>query len=470
MTRLDHYRFVLVGYITDMPTVRGPAPVELPQVMTIAGSDSGGGAGIQADLKTMEALDTFATSAITSITAQNTVGVESIHPVPVEEIEAQVEAIRTDFDLQAVKTGMLGVEPVVERVASYAADMDVPFVVDPVMVAASGDQLLDHDAAAAYEGLIAESTVVTPNADEAEILTDIPIEDPDSMQAAGQRLVEMGADTALVKGGHVGDEHVVRDVIVTRDDVTTLEHSRVDSDATHGSGCTLSSAIAARLAHGDDIPEAIESGVAFMTRAIRYPLDVGEGPGPVHHLANIRDRSARQPTQEAVESVVEQLVSAGVSSIVPEVGMNVVGATPYAERPEETVAVEGRIARTMTGIRVTRGTRFGASSHVARFLLSAREHDPDIRLAANLRFDDSIEAALEKIDAPVVEIDRSNEPEPDEEGSTMGWAAERAFEQVETTPAVVFDRGDVGKEPITRLLASDAADLAARALSIAEEL
>lgn len=453
-----------------MSTSRRPAPAEFPQVMTIAGSDSGGGAGVQADLKTMEALDTFATSAITSLTAQNTVGVESIHPVPVAEIEAQVEAVCDDFELQAVKTGMLGVEPVVETVASYAADMDVPFIVDPVMVAASGDRLLDHDAEAAYEGLIAESAVVTPNADEAEILTDIPIEDRDSMQSAGRRLVEMGAEAALVKGGHVGDEHVVRDVVVTRDDVTTLEHSRVDSEATHGSGCTLSSAITARLAHGEDIPDAIESGVAFMTRAIRYPLNVGEGPGTVHHLANIRDRSARQPTQEAVESVVQQLVSARVSSIVPEVGMNVVGATPYAERPEETVAVEGRITRTMAGIRTTRGTRFGASSHVARFLLAARGHDPALRFAANLRFDDSTEAALEKIDAPVVEINRSNEPKPDEEGSTMGWAAERAFEQVETTPAIVFDRGDVGKEPITRLLAKDTADLTTHALSIAEEL
>lgn len=453
-----------------MVTPRQPNSVEFPQVMTIAGSDSGGGAGIQADLKTMEALDTFATSAVTSLTAQNTTGVESIHPVPVEKIKAQIEAVRDDFELQAVKTGMLGIEPVIETVASYAADMDIPFVVDPVMIAASGDRLLDRDAEAAYERLIAESAVVTPNADEAEILTQIPIEDSNSMQRAGQRLVDMGAETALVKGGHVGEEHIVRDVIVTRDDVTTLEHSRVDSNATHGSGCALSSAVTARLAHGESIQDAIESGVAFISRALRYPLEVGEGPGTVHHLADIRNRSAKQPTQEAVESIVQQLVSANVSSIVPEVGMNVVGATPYAEHPEETVAVEGRITRTVAGIRTTRGTRFGASSHVARFLLSAREYDPDLRFAANLRFDDSIETVLNKIDARVVEIDRSNEPTPDKEGSTMNWAATRAFERAETTPAVVFDRGDVGKEPITRLLTHDAADLATLALSIAEEL
>jgi hydroxymethylpyrimidine/phosphomethylpyrimidine kinase len=451
-----------------MDTPRRPAPVELPKAMTIAGSDSGGGAGIQADLKTMAALDTVATTAITSVTAQNTVGVESIHPVPVEEVEAQIDAVRSDFELQAVKTGMLGVEPVVETVASSAADMAVPFVVDPVMVAASGDRLLDRDAEAAYDDLIAESTVVTPNADEAEILTDVPLEDPESMHAAGRALVEMGAEAALVKGGHVGDDMVVRDVVVTQDDRTTIEHARVDSAATHGSGCTLSSAIAARLAHGDDIEAAIESGVEFVTRAVRYPLDVGAGRGSVHHLASLRDRAARQPTQEAVESVVQRLVSAEVSAIVPEVGMNVVGATPYAERPDETVAVEGRIARTMAGVRATRGTRYGASSHVARFLLSAREHDPALRFAANLRFDDAVERALREIDGPVVEIDRSNEPAPDEEGSTMNWAAGRAFERAGATPAVVFDRGDVGKEPIARLLAPDAADLADRTVSIAE--
>jgi len=453
-----------------MSTLRQPNPVEFPPVMTIAGSDSGGGAGIQADLKTMEALETFATSAVTSLTAQNTVGVESIHPVPVAEVTAQIDAIRDDFALRAVKTGMLGVRPVVETVTSYAAEMDVPFVVDPVMVAASGDRLLDRDAEAAYEGLIAESTVVTPNADEAEILTGIPIADPDSMRRAGRRLTEMGATAALIKGGHVGDGQPVRDVVVTQEDVTTVRHPRVDSDATHGSGCTLSSAIAARLAHGDDVPDAIEAGITFMTRAIRYPLDIGHGPGAVHHLVDVRNRSAGRSTQEAVESIVQQFVSTDVSPIVPEVGMNVVGALPYAERPGETVAVEGRIAKTMDGVRTARGTRFGASSHVARLLLSAREHDPEIRFGTNLRFDASIETALEGIDATVVEVDRSKEPDPNEDGSTMGWVADRAFERAETAPVAVFDRGGVGKEPITRLLTANADDLMTDALSVVEAL
>ena len=211
-----------------------------PVVLSIAGSDSGGGAGIQADLKTMEAGGAFGTSAITSVTAQNTTGVESTHVLPVEEVDAQATAVFDDFDVAAVKTGMLATAPVVELVAELVAGLDCPAVVDPVMVAASGDRLLEPEAEDAYEGLVAESTLVTPNVDEVGVLTGREVTDPESATAAGEDLVEMGADAALVKGGHVPGEEVV-DVLVTRDAVETLYHARVDTDATHGSGCTLSS-------------------------------------------------------------------------------------------------------------------------------------------------------------------------------------------------------------------------------------
>ncbi|MFW5919070.1 MAG: bifunctional hydroxymethylpyrimidine kinase/phosphomethylpyrimidine kinase [Halanaeroarchaeum sp.] len=440
--------------------MRTSAPVERPVTLTIAGSDAGGGAGIQADLKTMEGLGTFGTSAITNVTAQNTRGVESTHPVPVPEIEAQIDAVLTDFDVRAVKTGMLGTRRVVETVAEYAADLEIPVVVDPVMVAASGDRLLEPDAEAAYDRLIENATVVTPNADEAGVITGIEPEDATTAEEAASRIVDLGANAALVKGGHVPGDSVT-DVLVTSSSVREFVHPRIDTDATHGSGCTLSSAIAARLARGDTVADAVGFGVEFMQRAVRYPLDVGEGPGAVHHLVTIRNRGARDATRESVEDVVDALVEQNATRLVPEVGLNVVGATPYAESADETAAVEGRITRTNRGIRPNRGVRFGASSHVARFLLAAREHDPALRFAANVRFDEAVETALDSVD-PVVEIDRSNEPRPDEEASTMGWAAGRAFEQSGETPVAVFDRGDVGKEPMTRLLAPDAATLTDR--------
>lgn len=444
-----------------MTETRQPASVSPPVALTIAGSDSGGGAGIQADCKTMEAMGVFASSAITSITAQNTTGVKSTHVVPIEDVAAQIDAVRSDFDLGAVKTGMLAVEPIVELVTDVVFDLNAPVVVDPVMVAASGDRLLDKEAETSYKALISEASVVTPNADEAAVLTDIEVTDEASAREAGHRLVESGASAVLVKGGHVSGD-VVRDVLVTPDDVESYEHQRVDTDATHGSGCALSSAIAARLAQGNSVKEAVDAGVSFMARAVRYHLDVGRGPGSVHHLVELREQAAQPQTIEAVESVVAFLQSRKAAELIPEVGLNVVGSTTYAEQTEEVAAVEGRITRTMDGVRSNRGVRMGASSHVARFLLAAREHDPDLQFGANVRFNEAVEAALTHLEAPVVEIDRSNEPAPEEEGSTMGWTADRAFSRVEGTPAAVYDRGDVGKESMTRLLAPDAETLRIR--------
>jgi hydroxymethylpyrimidine/phosphomethylpyrimidine kinase len=456
---------------------RRAVPDARPVALTIAGSDSGGGAGIQADLKTMEAHGVFGTSAITAATAQHTRGVESTHVLPVDEVEAQIAAVRDDFAVGAVKTGMLATAPIVERVANHARGWAVPFVVDPVMVATSGDRLLAPEAEAAYEDLLAASTLVTPNADEAAVLTGIEITDEETMRAAGDSLRELGADAALVKGGHVDGDGVV-DLLVTTEGTRRFESERVDTAATHGSGCTLSSAIAARLARGASLETAVEAGVGFVRRAVRYPLDVGRGPGAVHHLVDLRDRAARHGTSEAVEGIVDRLVASDASrALVPEVGMNVVGATPYAEETGDVAAVEGRITRTLSGVRPNRGVRFGASSHVARFLLATREFH-DYRFAANCRFDSTVETALKDLGWPVASFDRENEPTANEEASTMGWGAARAFASGEgddgpdhdDPPVAVVDRGDVGKEPMTRVLADDAEALGDRLVALAERI
>jgi hydroxymethylpyrimidine kinase/phosphomethylpyrimidine kinase len=464
---------------------RRRAPVSPPVALTVAGSDSGGGAGIQADLKTMEAHGVFGTSVVTAVTAQNTRGVERSHVLPVAEIKAQYRAVSEDFDLGAVKTGMLATEPVIDLVTDRLADSDAPVVVDPVMVAASGDRLLDADAEAAYANLIAEATLVTPNADEAAVLTGIDPTDRETAREAGEELVGMGADAALVKGGHVGtDGDTVTDTLVvdgagpesigqsagSADDgptVRTFEHPRVDTDATHGSGCTLSSAIAAHLAHGEPLGYAVEAGTAFMERAVRYSLDVGRGPGAVHHLAALREAADRHRTMTDVAEVVEAFVDRDVSRLVPEVGMNVVGATAYAEAVGETAAVEGRITRTFSGVAPNRGVRLGASSHVARFLLAAREFDPDLRFAVNCRFDDETEAATAELDGPVTEYDR--EAEPEEASGTMGWGARQAFGAVDAgdpTPVAVLDRGAVGKEAIIKVVAETPEKLGERVFTL----
>ncbi|GAB6879989.1 bifunctional hydroxymethylpyrimidine kinase/phosphomethylpyrimidine kinase [Halorubrum gandharaense] len=271
-------------------------PVSPPVALTVAGSDSGGGAGIQADLKTMTVHGVFGTSVLTATTAQNTRGVHDVHPVPADHVAAQFDAVVDDFDVGAVKTGMLATAETVARVTKLVADIDAPVVVDPVMVAATGDRLLSPAAEDAYDDLIREATLVTPNADEAEVLVGEPVETPADAAAAGRELVARGADAALIKGGHLGGGDGAADTVVdtlvvagarvgtANEDpaVITHEHSRVDTDATHGSGCTLSSAVAARLARGEALREAVAAALGGMSEAIRRGYDIGEGPGAVN--------------------------------------------------------------------------------------------------------------------------------------------------------------------------------------------
>ena len=272
-------------------------PVSPPVALTVAGSDSGGGAGIQADLKTMTTHDVFGTAVVTATTAQNTRGVHDVNPLSAEHVAAQYDAVVDDFAPRAVKTGMLGTREVVETATRKLAEFPEPVVVDPVMVAATGDRLLSPAAEEAYDDLIAAATLVTPNADEAAVLVDGAIETPADAADAGRTLVERGADAALVKGGHLddaddrrasGDEAAVVDTLVVGGEgggdprVRRIENPRVDTDATHGSGCTLSSAIAARLARGEPLEAAVVAAVDGMSEAIRRGYDVGTGPGAVN--------------------------------------------------------------------------------------------------------------------------------------------------------------------------------------------
>ena len=387
---------------------RVPAPVEKPVVLTIAGSDSGGGAGIQADLKTIEATGGFGTSAVTAVTAQNTTGVESSHVLPTEEIEAQIDAVRSDFDVQAVKTGMLATAEVIETVTAAAREIDAPVVVDPVMVAAAGDRLLSEAAESAYGALIAEAALVTPNADEAAVLTGIEPDDEESARRAGKALVEMGADAALVKGGHMPGDAVL-DLLVTPESVETATHPRIDTDATHGSGCTLSSAIATRLARGASMSGAVARSVAFMERAVRYHHDSGKGPGAVHHLVELRNEAERGPTIDALETALDRLGGADIGALLPTAGANIAAATPYAEGIDETAAVDGGLDSAGDRYEPNGPIRFGVTAEPAHRLLEAREFRPDLRAAIECRIDDSLRAAMAERGWPVVGSDGQND-------------------------------------------------------------
>lgn len=257
----------------------------LPVVLSIAGSDSGGGAGIQADLKTFHAFGTFGTTAITAITAQNTRGVHGIHPVPIEAVRAQIRAVADDLHPSALKSGMLANAELVRAVAAELREHHLQnYVLDPVMVASSGDRLLDADAEQTIvEELLPLATLVTPNLDEAEILVGFPVRDEQAMRRAATVLVETGAGAALIKGGHLDRGELV-DVLFDGSEWHEWRRSRLQSRNTHGTGCTLSAAVTAGLAHRRSLPAAVADALDFVRRAMASAPGLGSGYGPLNHL------------------------------------------------------------------------------------------------------------------------------------------------------------------------------------------
>jgi hydroxymethylpyrimidine/phosphomethylpyrimidine kinase len=438
--------------------------------LTVAGSDSGGGAGIQADLKTMEAHGVFGTSAITSVTAQNTRGVDGIEDVPTEVIAAQIRAVADDFAVSAAKTGMLSSATIIEAVADCLVSREFPLVVDPVMVAQSGDRLLAAEAETVLqEELLPQATLVTPNLPEAAVLTGTDIENEDDMRAAAAEIAADGPDAVLVTGGHLHEDELL-DVLYADDETYTFRKPRRDTDDTHGSGCTISAAIAARLAGGADVETAVANAETFIDRAVRYGLAVGSGDGPVNHLAGLENDAARADALDGVRDLVSALEAHDAAALVPEVGLNVAVATPYAMDADDVAAVDGRLHRTADGVAAAGCPRLGASSHVARVLLAAREYDTALRAAANVRLDDAVAAAVtERFDT--VEVDRTRAPDADpteRADDTAAWAVERAMDTRETVPEVVFDRGTVGTEAMGRLFADSPTALCERLLALAD--
>jgi hydroxymethylpyrimidine/phosphomethylpyrimidine kinase len=260
------------------------------RVLIVAGSDSGGGAGIQADIKAVTALGGYAMTAIAALTAQNTMGVFGIHAVPVDFVRLQMRLCLDDIGADCLKTGMLATAAMIDAVVAEmeAGAVGVPLVVDPVMVAKGGDRLLAEDATAALIGrLLPRATLVTPNLPEAEVLTGRKIASLDDMRAAGLAMLERGPRAVLMKGGHL-DGPVVTDILVTPDGETVLEGPRIDTPHTHGTGCTLASAIAAGIAQGMMLPDAVRRARAYVQEAIRTAPGYGKGYGPLNHTHTVR--------------------------------------------------------------------------------------------------------------------------------------------------------------------------------------
>ncbi len=439
-------------------------------VLTIAASDSGGGAGIQADIKTITVLGAYAMSAVTAVTAQNTLGVHGVYGLPAASVRAQIDAVMSDIGAGAVKTGMLLNTEIIATVADALQHFAVArLVVDPVMMSTSGHSLIEQDALAVMrERLLPLATLVTPNMDEAAQLANLPITNVADMQQAAAIIHAMGPAAVLVKGGHLDGDCI--DVLFDGHTHTHFSAARINTPHTHGTGCTLSAAIATLLGRGLQLHAAVEGAKHYLSAALRNASAPGTGRGPVQHAAGL-DRSAQlYLCATALEAAFSTLQRKAIGYLIPEIQSNIGYAVSDARAIEDVVAFPGRIIRLHEGIVRVASPSAGASRHIAKIILTALRADSACRAAMNIAYSPAIVERCRSLGFSVGEFDRNREPADikQREGSTLEWGTGDVIGRMGRVPDIIFDRGDVGKEPVCRVLGYDPADVADKIIKIAE--
>jgi len=444
----------------------------MKRILTVAGSDSGGGAGIQADLKAITVLGGYGLSVITALTAQNTIGVQGVHAVPIDFIAKQLDAVLSDIGADAVKTGMLATPEIVATVAAGIKRYNIqPLVVDPVMVAKSGDTLLDQEARETLKSvLLPLAAVVTPNLPEAAVLCGSAVNTLEEMHAAARRIHELGPACVVIKGGHLQERPV--DLLFDGENFHTFDAPRLKQRNTHGTGCTFSAALATNLANGLSMMDAVGQAKEFITRAIAAGLDIGAGHGPTNPYAHIEKLAARETVLAELRQAADSLIRERLGIMIPEVRSNLGYALPMALNYEDVAGFPGRISQVGDAVLICKDPVFGGSRHIARVIMAAMRHAPQLRSAMNIRYSPAILAACRSLGFRAASFDRRHEPREvkDREGSTLEWGTDLALKGLAQPPDVVYDEGDVGKEPMIRVLGLNPLEVVEKAKRIKMEL
>lgn len=426
----------------------------MKRILTIAGSDSGGGAGIQADLKTITLLGGFGMTVVTSLTAQNTREVTAIHAVPRTFVEQQLDAVLSDIGADAAKTGMLLDTPIIEAVADKLSAYGITkVVVDPVMVAKGGQALLVKEAVQTLVGrLLPLALVVTPNIAEAEVLSNRAIHSRKDVHEAARMIHALGPQYVLVKGGHL--QGPAKDTLYDGKNFTEFVKERIDTLHTHGTGCTYSAALCTYLGMGMGVRQAVEKAKHDVHTAVRFAEPLGKGHGPTNIYAAFARQQEKYQVIVTLKASLERLQAACVGHLVPEVQSNLGYGLPYAETYADVAAFAGRLVRLGKKIVSVAGPSFGASRHIAAVILTVMRHNPDFRCAMNVRFSQDRIRQCQSFGWKVCSFDRNLEPSDikKREGSTLEWGTESVLSQREDIPDVIYDQGDVGKEPMIRIL------------------
>lgn len=441
--------------------------------LSIAGSDPSSGAGIEADLKTFSALGVYGTIAITAITVQNTRGVKHIEYIDPKLVVEQVKVILEDMNVSAIKIGLLGKKETINALADILKTIDKPIVIDPIIYAKDGTRFLDDEALKILTNkLLPISTIVTPNRIEAEILAGMNIKDLEDAKKAAKHIVEeLGVKAAVIKGGHFQGDFAI-DIAYYNGEYREYASPRITSEEVHGTGCVFSAAIAAELAKGKNIFEAINVAKQFITLAIDYRLKLGKGYSLVNPLAWIDIAAEKYHVLENMKEALKIIEEHGnlISKYVPEVQINLVMALPkpYTRDVNDVAGILGRIVRYGDTVKPAGPITFGVSRHLARAILKIMEYDPSVRAAINIKYDEKIIEKAKYLGYKVSFYDRSKEP-PEikkKEGASIPWGIEQAIKRIRGIPDLVYHLGDWGKEPMIVLFGKTAVDVVKKLIRI----
>ncbi len=420
----------------------------MANALTIAGSDSVGGAGLQADLKAFEALGVHGCSVVTCVTSQNTKRVSSIFPIPPEEVSNQLVSVLEDVKLDAIKTGMLYSADIVKTVSTNLKGTRAPIVVDPVMAATTGSELhIEGFVETLISRLLPMATLVTPNIPEAEKLSGLKVRDEKSARKAAREIMELGPDAVLVKGGHLKGTEAA-DYLCWDGKVVKVTSPRLEVEV-HGTGCAMASLIAGNLALGLELEDAVRTSKSMIFKAVLAREKVGLGVPCANPLAILRAEAQKAAMLQELEDAAAQLEHMLDATLLPEVGTNMGYAVLGALEPDEVAAFDGRIVRCGTKAKRIGCARFGASKHVARIVLAMASKDPDARCALNIKYSEDNLAMCRKAKLSITSFDRAKEPKG---VSSMTWGVLDAIDRRGSVPDIIFDRGGMGKEPMIRLL------------------
>lgn len=431
------------------------------RLLIIAGSDPSAGAGVQADLKSASAVGVYGLTVITSITAQNTKGVQAIFNFSEEQIRAQINSILDDIEFDGVKIGMVGDEKVAKVIEKFLKNQNKPVVIDPVLVAQSGGLLSNKEI---VSSIFKYADLITPNMSEAEALTGVKIKTIDDVIKAGKKLLKV-AKRVLIKGG---DSQIDFDVYFEEDTIHKFFIERINTKNTHGTGCSLATTIASYKILGFDWLESISKARLLILKALEKGVELGSQFGTIDQFAILKESAKKYEVIDHLKIAFERIRNENIGYLIPEIQTNFVYALPNAKDFSDVAGFPGRIINFKNNLFCISAPEFGASKHVASLVISAKRFYPEVSSAIALRFIPELIPILKKAGFKVESFDRKREPKSikEKEGSSLDWGVSEALKKTSSMPDIIYDLGDVGKEPVIRVFGVDPFDVVEKVMSI----